>query len=301
MREHAASPLRRTSEKIELVPEHLREIPEGYNSLSSFFTNPRTLVPSAAVVALASFMSIHNLPSSTTADMPQQPQTPMVETGPKDMNDLIKGLGLDKPLKVLGHQKQTINYASIKDRPLTAQERNCIVRNVVGEAADQEKSGQRAVIAVTLNRLIAPGYPKDACGIVYQPYQFSWTNDANSRNLVAHRTQLAEYAAVTEYAERIMGSATTIGELHAKLKVSTKLSTHTYFYKRTDDVGVSERSQKIFATFVKVGTVDEHTFYRPPSKKELKARVQALRTKATEQTTRDTPRPPKDIPNVRRT
>lgn len=51
----------------------------------------------------------------------------------------------------------------------------CLALNVYHEARGEPKVGQYAVAYVTLNRANHPNFPNTVCGVVYQPYQFSWT------------------------------------------------------------------------------------------------------------------------------
>lgn len=51
---------------------------------------------------------------------------------------------------------------------------DCLAHNIYHEARGESIKGQIAVAAVTMNRLLAQGYPSSICKVVYQPYQFSW-------------------------------------------------------------------------------------------------------------------------------
>lgn len=53
----------------------------------------------------------------------------------------------------------------------------CLAMNVFHEARNQSLDGMKAVAWVTMNRVNGEGYPNTICGVVYQPYQFSWTID----------------------------------------------------------------------------------------------------------------------------
>ena len=69
----------------------------------------------------------------------------------------------------------------------------CLALNVYHEARGESTIGQRAVAWVTVNRVTDPNYPKDICSVVYDPDQFSWTNDNNSdqpTDLEAYRQAL---------------------------------------------------------------------------------------------------------------
>lgn len=51
----------------------------------------------------------------------------------------------------------------------------CLALNVYNEARGEDFKGQVAVAQVTLNR--ANHQPKNVCKAVYEPHQFSWTDE----------------------------------------------------------------------------------------------------------------------------
>ena len=65
----------------------------------------------------------------------------------------------------------------VKDEKLTEKELNCLALNIYHESRGEPLKGQLAVASVTLNRAIDDRYPDDICSVVWQPSQFSWTND----------------------------------------------------------------------------------------------------------------------------
>ena len=71
----------------------------------------------------------------------------------------------------------------------------CLVLNVYHEARGEPFLGQVAVAEVVLNRVEDTRWPNDVCGVIYQPYQFSWTISGTVRapsDLVAyHRAKQA--------------------------------------------------------------------------------------------------------------
>ena len=71
----------------------------------------------------------------------------------------------------------------------------CLVLNVYHEARGEPFLGQVAVAEVVLNRVEDNRWPNDVCGVIYQPYQFSWTISGSDRpvsDLVAyHRAKQA--------------------------------------------------------------------------------------------------------------
>ena len=52
----------------------------------------------------------------------------------------------------------------------------CLVRNIYHEARGEPLLGQIAVGIVTLQRVASKHYPNTVCGVVHQPYAFSWTS-----------------------------------------------------------------------------------------------------------------------------
>jgi len=65
-------------------------------------------------------------------------------------------------------------------RDLSEEDVFCMVQNVYHEARGEDALGQAAVAHVTRNRVKSPLYPDAVCGVVWQPDQFSWTNDGRS-------------------------------------------------------------------------------------------------------------------------
>ena len=54
---------------------------------------------------------------------------------------------------------------------------HCLALNVYHESRGEPEEGQLAVAVVTLNRVGHPRYPDTICRVVWQPGQFSWTQD----------------------------------------------------------------------------------------------------------------------------
>lgn len=51
----------------------------------------------------------------------------------------------------------------------------CLAQVLYFEAATEPIEGLQAVAATVFNRIDTPGYAGSICGVVYQPYQYSWT------------------------------------------------------------------------------------------------------------------------------
>lgn len=51
----------------------------------------------------------------------------------------------------------------------------CLTQNIYYEARGETLEGKLAIANTTLNRVKSFLYPETVCGVVWQPYQFSWT------------------------------------------------------------------------------------------------------------------------------
>lgn len=74
-------------------------------------------------------------------------------------------------------------------------EKECLAKNIYFEARGEPFRGKVAVAQVTLNRVKSATYANTICGVVYQPYQFSWTRTYNKivdREAWAHAKEIAE-------------------------------------------------------------------------------------------------------------
>ncbi len=56
----------------------------------------------------------------------------------------------------------------------------CLATNVYHEARGEPFEGQIEVARVVMNRVADNRWPDSVCGVVWQPYQFSWTEDNRS-------------------------------------------------------------------------------------------------------------------------
>ena len=56
----------------------------------------------------------------------------------------------------------------------------CLTQNIYHEARGENVLGQIAVAHVTMNRRDSENFPNTICEVVWQPNQFSWTNDGRS-------------------------------------------------------------------------------------------------------------------------
>ena len=74
----------------------------------------------------------------------------------------------------------------------TVLEHDCLIDNVIYEAAGESVTGMVAVIEVTMNRVESKRYPDTICGVVYQQEQFSWTKKVSREPTSAERLKATQ-------------------------------------------------------------------------------------------------------------
>lgn len=76
-------------------------------------------------------------------------------------------------------------FLSIVDTPerisYTQDDLFCMAKNIYHEAGNQSRLGKFAVAQVTINRMKNPLWRDTICGVVFEPYQFSWANNRSIR------------------------------------------------------------------------------------------------------------------------
>lgn len=99
---------------------------------------------------------------------------------------------------------------------LTPEERDLLVRTVIGEASNQPELGKAAVANVVLNRLNAGGYGDDLKGVLFKPKQFEpW--GTRSRELMSYSPESKPYNEAAAAVEKV---------LSGKFEDPTKGATH---------------------------------------------------------------------------
>ena len=69
---------------------------------------------------------------------------------------------------------------SVQAKELNDKELRCLALNIYHEARSEPPVGRYAVAWVTLNRVEHEKFRDTVCKVVYQPGQFSWTEDGKS-------------------------------------------------------------------------------------------------------------------------
>ena len=64
------------------------------------------------------------------------------------------------------------------------QELGCMALNIYHEGRGEDRKGQVAIAAVTMNRVHSEDYPDTVCEVVWQRKQFSWTHTASKYHSV---------------------------------------------------------------------------------------------------------------------
>jgi N-acetylmuramoyl-L-alanine amidase len=81
---------------------------------------------------------------------------------------------------------------SHKRKMAASADADCLAKNIYYEAGAESTDGKIAVAMVTRNRMKSGLFPKTACGVVYQPQQFSWVRDSNLAQIVTNSTTWKE-------------------------------------------------------------------------------------------------------------
>lgn len=138
---------------------------------------------------------------------------------------------------------------SLSHRQDVDREFDCLARNVYFEARGEPQTGQFAVAAVTLNRVMHPGFPDSICDVVMQGAdlgrnrcQFSWVCDRQN----ARPTDLGAWERARQVA-------------FATLFLDEPDPTDGALYFHTSRVRPSWSR-----TMMKVGRIGGHLFYREP-------------------------------------
>lgn len=99
--------------------------------------------------------------------------------------------------------------AAIRDlrRNWSARQIDCLARNIYWEAAFESEHGRRLVAHITMNRVADARFPNTICGVVMQPYAFSWTisstRNASFRGRAARPPANARWTAALRIAREV--------------------------------------------------------------------------------------------------
>ena len=134
-------------------------------------------------------------------------------------------------LQICDSYGPTIKYNTDKD---------CQVANIYHEARGETLIGQAAVAEVVQNRVNDPRWANNACDVIYQPYQFSWTGDNISDAITDHFSKRnAEYALTLAKYHNFVGPAThyhttditPYWSLNPRMEYITTIGNHRFYYE----------------------------------------------------------------------
>jgi len=150
----------------------------------------------------------------------------------------------------------TTLVVDLRNSELRFKAQECLIDNVLHEARGESIEGQLAVIEVVLARVARSDYPDTICGVVHQPYQFSWTNPG-ARIGEPTKTEELEVARVVYsyiYAEGLPGS-------------TVKGATH---YLNPD---VLDTLPNWYYAYESLGRVGNHEFFKRPARSGLRITI----------------------------
>ncbi len=138
----------------------------------------------------------------------------------------------------------------------TADELKCLTDNLYHEARGESLQGRYAVIFATLARTLDSRYPKSICGVVHQPWQFSWTMD---QKILATPINAREYLRIAVEVHGLM-QGKTLKAAAAVARMEAGLPHGALFYKKQGFTG-SPAVQRFFAKLAYAGSAGTHDFY----------------------------------------
>ena len=118
----------------------------------------------------------------------------------------------------------------------------CLAMNIYHEARGEPFTGQIAVAEVVISRMQDERWPSTACGVVWQPYQFSWTMEHERKRMNQQDYDTALDAARTA----LLGTSEAQGADHYhtidilppdwtdNLEVSAVIGNHIFYRSQHD-------------------------------------------------------------------
>lgn len=137
-----------------------------------------------------------------------------------------------------------------RDFDVTDEDLLCLQQNIYFESSGEPQAGQKKVAWVTLNRVESQSFPDSICGVVWQPYQFSWTR-GRARNVIpVFRNSIDRHAwkAAGELARKV------VADYRAGYPDASKGADHFH--------STSIRPPAWTRSFTNVGQTGNHVFFR---------------------------------------
>lgn len=120
---------------------------------------------------------------------------------------------------------------------------NCLLCNCYHESRGESYEGMVAVAKVVLSRADSGVFPSSVCGVVYQPAQFSWTQDRIRNNISATNIDDKE----------------SFNECKKAISTATNEGANGVLYYYNPSVARPAWARR----FVNCGTVGNHVFLTP--------------------------------------
>ena len=177
------------------------------------------------------------------------------------------------------------------ERFFSQDELKCLTDNVYHEARSEPLQGRYAVIFSTLARVLDERYPKTICGVVHQPWQFSWTRD---QKILAQKINPREYLKIAVEVHQLMKDK-SVHSAAAATRMAAGLPQGAIFYKRAGFTG-SPPVQKFFAKLVHVATIGAHEFYVERRDDLMRLIEDTVEPKKARRAARTSPSPADELP-----
>jgi spore germination cell wall hydrolase CwlJ-like protein len=116
----------------------------------------------------------------------------------------------------------------------------CMAKNIYHEARGEPTLGKYAVAQVTMNRVRDPRFSNTVCGVVFQPYQFSWANNKGNRwtrpsgsawteSVAIAKEVLEEGATIKGMEDALYFHATYVRPGWRNVRKVTKIGAHVFY------------------------------------------------------------------------
>lgn len=135
---------------------------------------------------------------------------------------------------------------AIETKPVvySAEDFDCLQKNIYFEARNQNSLGMAMIAVVTLQRTKMPEYPSTICGVVYQRWQFSWTAQKHKVNM-KNATEAQAWHQSEHIARQVLTNANMLDYIYKDV---------AYYHKTTIHPKWANKMQREFV-------LQDHIFY----------------------------------------
>lgn len=185
-----------------------------------------------------------SVPMANIAASAVPPTGSVVETMRRDLSlwnfseETRQSMAKKDPFEISEIHKKWIPDSMLRDRQVI-----CLARNIWFESRGEPAEGQLAVGLVTLNRVETNGWPRTVCEVVYEPGQFTWTQQSGLRNA---RPSGEQWQQIVQLAATLM---------HRRDLFDDVTDGATYFHATYIKPG--------WARMQKTAVLGAHVFYKP--------------------------------------